>query len=428
MSDLSPHRRPDAAARLPMTLPQDGLDAAREAARERFLAMGLPGHRDEYWRFTDPAPFNRIEPPALERVVGDSTLFDGFDKLTLVFVDGRFDAEASDPLALEGVEITPLSAGAANAAWVGDLYGRLEAASQTPVPRPFATLNTAAATDGLAIRVTGHPEKLIHILHRRSEKPVDAVWHHVVRVEPGAEATILESGIAGARQNTVFEADVAKSGRLHFITSKRAGVPEESLAHLFARVAEGATLKSFELVIGGQVMRRESMIEMAGDDAVVHVAGACLGGEDFHHDDTVFITHDGLRGESRQVFKKVLTRGATGVFQGKILVKPDAQKTDGYQISQALLLDDNSQFLAKPELEIYADDVVCSHGSTTGAIDETALFYLCSRGIPHDAAVVLLVLSFLADALEEIENEALRTRITERLAEVLEGGIGPLVA
>ena len=124
-----------------------------------------------------------------------------------------------------------------------------------------------------------------------------------------------------------------------------------------------------------------------------------------HHDDTVFITHDALNCESRQVFKKVLRNGAQGVFQGKNLVKAGAQKTDGYQLSQSLLLDGDSQFLAKPELEIYADDVKCSHGSTSGAIDETALFYLRSRGVPLIDAEVLLVLSFLGDAIAEIEDE-----------------------
>ena len=115
----------------------------------------------------------------------------------------------------------------------------------------------------------------------------------------------------------------------------------------------------------------------------------------------------------------MLKNGAQGVFQGKILVKPGAQKTDGYQISQALLLDEGSQFLAKPELEIYADDVQCSHGSTTGALDETALFYLRSRGVPKERATVLLVLSFLAAALEEVDDLRLRDEISERLDEWL---------
>jgi len=140
-----------------------------------------------------------------------------------------------------------------------------------------------------------------------------------------------------------------------------------------------------------------------------------MGDGDFHHDDTIFITHAGQRCESRQVFKKVLKNGAVGVFQGKILVKQGAQKTDGYQISQSLLLDGDSQFLAKPELEIYADDVKCSHGSTSGAIDDTALFYLQSRGISKRAAQSLLVLAFLAEAIAEIDDEALAEDVRQRL-------------
>lgn len=146
------------------------------------------------------------------------------------------------------------------------------------------------------------------------------------------------------------------------------------------------------------------------------MAGASIGEGDFRHDDTVFITHDAVDCESRQVFKKVLRTGATGIFQGKILVKPDAQKTDGYQISQSLLLDDDSQFLTKPELEIYADDVACSHGSTSGAVDETSLFYLRSRGLQKEEAEELLVLAFVDEAISEIENEDFADRVRERLA------------
>ena len=145
-----------------------------------------------------------------------------------------------------------------------------------------------------------------------------------------------------------------------------------------------------------------------------------MGDGDFHHDDTVFITHDAVDCESRQVFKKVLRNGATGVFQGKILVNQVAQKTDGYQISQSLLLDGDSQFLAKPELEIYADDVVCSHGSTSGAIDEESLFYLKSRGVPHAQAMNLLVLAFLAEAVAEIDEEEIADEIIGRLTNWLE--------
>jgi len=171
------------------------------------------------------------------------------------------------------------------------------------------------------------------------------------------------------------------------------------------------------MTVNGILTRNECVIELTGDNAKAHVAGAAVGDGDFLHDDTVFVTHDAVDCESRQVFKKVLRNGAVGVFQGKILVKEGAQKTDGYQISQGLLLDEDSQFLAKPELEIYADDVACSHGSTVGSVDATALFYLTSRGIPKKAAQDMLVLAFLAEAMEEIDDDVIAEILTARLSE-----------
>lgn len=188
-----------------------------------------------------------------------------------------------------------------------------------------------------------------------------------------------------------------------------------AVTHLFARLGAGAQLKSFTLTKNGRLTRNETVVELAGAGGSAHVAGAAVGDGDFLQDDTVFVTHAAPGCESRQVYKKVLKNGATGVFQGKILVHPQAQKTDGYQISQSLLLDEASQFLAKPELEIYADDVKCSHGSTSGAIDPVALFYLRSRGVPEAQAKGLLVLAFLAEALEEIADERLAEDIRGRL-------------
>lgn len=403
-----------------LSLPQDGFAAAaRRNALQRLQVMGLPGPRDEYWRYTDTRGFNApIPAPLAIPTQGETALFDGLDKLTLVFVDGVFDEAASDDLALEGLEIATLAQADKGANWAADLYGVLEAAGQTPVKRPFAALNTAAARDGLLIRVTATPSMPVHVVHRRGMDDADALWHHVIRVESGAEFTLLETGMSGARSNSVIEVDLAADARFHHIASKRAVDPRLGIGHVFARVGARAQFKSFTLSVNGTTMRNEAVIDIAGDDAVAHIAAAVLGDGNrgpFHHDDTVFITHGAERGESRQVFKKVLKNGATGVFQGKILVQPGAQKTDGYQISQALLLDESSQFLAKPELEIYADDVKCSHGSTTGALDDEALFYLRSRGVPRERAIVFLVLSFLADALAEVEDDVLRERIYERL-------------
>lgn len=408
-------------------LPESGFTAAaRREALARFAAMGLPVRRDEYWRFTDPAELNR--PEAAEAPVfedGDEApLFDGVERVRLVFTDGRFDAAASDDPALAGVEIARLAeAGARDIHWAKDLYGVLEARGQTPVARPFAALNTAQATDGVLIRVTGRAERPVHLIYRHRDARSDAILHHCIRVERGAELTVLESGPAAARFNKVLEVDVAAGGRFHHVRAQGRDHARRAITHIFARIAEGALFKSFTLTFNGRLTRNECVIEIVGDGAVAHVAGAALGdGRNgaFHHDDTVFVTHDAVGCESRQVFKKVLKNGAVGVFQGKILVRPGAQKTDGYQISQSLLLDEDSQFLAKPELEIYADDVKCSHGSTTGAIDETALFYLRSRGVSKADATALLILSFLADAIAEIEDEALAADIVARLENWLE--------
>jgi Fe-S cluster assembly protein SufD len=256
----------------------------------------------------------------------------------------------------------------------------------------------------------------VNFIYLHNDTTSDAILHNVVKVEAGAEMTLLETGPAAARFSKLLEVDVADGGKFNHVRAQGRDHERRAVTHCFARIAAESTFKSFTLTFNGVLTRNECVLELVGDDAVAHVAGVCVGdGKDFHHDDTVFVTHDALNGESRQVFKKVLRNGATGVFQGKILVKEGAQKTDGYQISQSLLLDDDSQFLAKPELEIYADDVACSHGSTSGAIDETALFYLRSRGVPHDEARNLLTLSFLAEALEEIEDEALAEDLRDRL-------------
>ncbi|MBF9036322.1 Fe-S cluster assembly protein SufD [Rhodobacterales bacterium HKCCE2091] len=400
--------------------------AARADALARLEAMGLPGRRDEYWRFTAPDVLNAPEPAraAVLDTGDEEPIFDAVDRLKVVFVDGVFDAEASDTLEMAGLEIERLGdALARDITWARDLYGVLEARGQDPVKRPHAALNTAFATDGVAIRATGRAEKPVSLIYLHESDSSDAILHHLVRVEEGAELTLLESGPAAARFNKAMEVDVAAGGAFHHVRAQGRDHERRAITHAFARVGRGALYKSFTLTANGALTRNEHVVEIAGDEASAHVAGAALGdghSGPFHHDDTVFITHDAVACESRQVFKKVLRNGAEGVFQGKILVKPGAQKTDGYQLSQALLLDEDSSFQAKPELEIYADDVQCSHGSTTGAIDETALFYLRSRGVPTAEATDLLVLAFVAEAIDEIADETLREEVMSRLTAWLE--------
>ncbi|MFQ5438179.1 MAG: Fe-S cluster assembly protein SufD [Paracoccaceae bacterium] len=404
-------------------LPDGGawITQARAKAAKRLRAMGLPARRDEYWRFTRPEALNA-------KTVGEAAILPDRDRaifaaaapLRIVFVDGVLDPDASDALKAKNLVIETLdSAGARDIHWCKEVFGLIEAGMQSPIERPLAALNTAFATEGLVIRATGTVDKPINIRYLRRDPQAIATVHHVIRLDEGADLTLLEDGPAAARLSKVIEVDVADGAAFHHVRAQ--GPDHQRLAHthVFARLSNRASFKSFTLTINGALTRNEAVIELNGDDAHATIAGACVGEGAFHHDDTVFVTHDARNCESRQVFKKVLKNGATGVFQGKILVRPDAQKTDGYQISQALLLDDDARFLAKPELEIHADDVACSHGSTVGAIDETALFYLTSRGIERGQAQNMLVLAFLAEALEEIENPAIR----DNLATSLQGWI-----
>jgi Fe-S cluster assembly protein SufD len=393
------------------------LAEARADALARVRTMGLPGGRDEYWRYTRPDTLNQPEPVRAEPFAEDEApIFDEVDTVTLVFVDGVFDEAASDIPALAGVSIERLADVAANDIhWAKGLYGKLESRGQVPVERPFAALNTAFATDGVVISVAARADRPVSLVYRQTDAGSDVFLHHLVKLEKGADLTLIESGVGAARFNSVLEVEIADGAAFHHVRAQGRARQRRSVTHLFARLGQESVFKSFTLSVNGVMTRNECVIELTGDDAIAHVAGACVGDGDFHNDDTVFITHDAERCESRQVFKKVLRNGATGVFQGKILVKPGAQKTDGYQISQSLLLDEDSQFLAKPELEIYADDVICSHGSTSGAIDEEALFYLRSRGVPVAEATDLLTLAFLAEAIAEIENEALADEMRTRL-------------
>ncbi len=397
-------------------LPEGGW-GARADALARLRAMGLPGARDEYWKYTRPETLVQPDAPAAAVMAPeDPAMFNTIDRLRVVFVDGVFDAQASDDLSLEGISIERLAEVAGtDIHWAQGLYGQLETRGQSPVARPLAALNTAYARDGVVIHVTGKPSKPINLIYIHQDTDSDAILHHVVRVDSGAEATILENGPAAARFNKCMEIDIADGGALHLVRSQGRDHERRCASHIFARLGAESVFKAFTLTVNGILTRNEAVIELTEDDAVAHIAGACVGDGDFLHDDTVFITHDAVNCESRQVFKKVLRNGATGVFQGKILVKEGAQKTDGYQISQSLLLDGDSQFLAKPELEIYADDVACSHGSTSGAIDEEAMFYLRSRGVPASEATDLLTLAFLAEAVEEIEAVALRDELIDRL-------------
>ena len=260
-----------------LTMPADGWPrAAREAALERLRAMGLPGARDEYWKFTRPDTLTAPEAPEAALFdAGEPPMFDAFDRLKIVFTDGVFDPAASDDLALEGIEIARLEeAGAADLHWARDVYGTLEARGHAPVPRPLAALNTAYATDGVLIRVTATPSKPVSLIYRQASTTSDAYLHHCIKVETGASLTLLENGPAAARFNNVIEADIADGATLHHVRAQGRDHERRAATHIFARLGEASVFKSFSVTVNGVMTRNETVVEMAGERGVAGEAVA----------------------------------------------------------------------------------------------------------------------------------------------------------
>ncbi len=417
-----------AAEALLHILPLPGREAgwareARAAARTRLLEAGAPARRDEYWKYTDPAsltaPIAVVD--ATEVRPDFDSQFGEIHPLRARFVNGHYRPDLSDDLAQDGLTVTTLSETLQqDISFARDLFGQLEAAGQEKVVRPLAALNTACATEGLVLHVTGEVAEPVHLRHDHVGEG-SSLLHHLIRVESGGSLLLLESGTVTSK---VLEVDIADGGSFQHVRIQ-AGPRAPSAGHIFARLGAEAQFKTFTLTADGEMTRNEVVMEFCGDNASGHIAGAVLGKGASHIDNTVFVTHGSLNCESRQVFKNVLTDKARGIFQGKIFVRQGAQKTDGYQISQSVLLSEGAEFSAKPELEIYADDVKCSHGSTTGKLDETALFYLRSRGVPYAEAEAMLIAAFAEAAFEEIGNaalaEAMRAHVARWMAERSEG-------
>ena len=395
---------------------------ARQEAGLRAAAVGRPGRRDEYWKFTDPAGF--CDPGAPEARLPEeiSSIMPAEPSSQMAhFRNGRLGEFRGADADGSGLEVMPMSGAISDPDhWSSEIFGNLEAAGQRPVGRGLAVENTRDASEGLFVRCHGQAPCILHIDCRSGSAPAGSAAHHVIRVESGSDLTIIEEGSISEGANVVFEVDVADGGKFSHIRVQDGGLQSGTINHIFARVGEEGEFSHFSLTANHQLVRNECVVELAGRGGSAHLAGAVIGGAESHHDDTVLIIHGAEGCQSRQVYKKVLHGGSTGVFQGKILVRKGAQQTDGYQISKAMLIGEDSRFLAKPELEIYADDVVCSHGSTSGSADAGSLFYLRARGIPEPEALNLLAMAFLAETLQEIRDrksaEFLRQRIDRHLA------------
>ncbi|WP_342788612.1 Fe-S cluster assembly protein SufD [Rhabdaerophilum calidifontis] len=397
-------------ARLP------GAAAVRAAAFARFEKTGLPSRRVESWHYTDLRSLMRELAPAAGEAAVPAALpeFEGLGH-RLVLVNGRAGA---GPLPA-GVTVEPLAT--ALAAGRVALGAAMGAAEDTIVD-----LNTALAREGLAIRIARGAEAALHLAFVTvAETAVSVASRIVVEVEPGAALTLVEThtgpdGLA-CQQNIVVELALGAGARVEHVRVNESGDAALALSTLAATLAAGSALASLNVSTGGAVSRHQVFVTYAGEGATLSLRGATMIKGRQHCDNTLVVDHAVPHGESRELFRTVIDDEAQGVFQGKIIVRPDAQKTDGQMASNALLLGDEAGMANKPELEIFADDVVCAHGATCGALDENQLFYLMARGLPKPEAEALLVEAFVAEALDQVRHEGIRAALTAKIGAFMRG-------
>jgi len=376
-----------------------GDQAVRDAAAAAFERSGLPSVREEAWKYTSLRALaeSSFEEP-LTAVAEAPDLGPVLDAPRLVLVDGRYQPDLSTPPA--GVSVETFAE-------------RPDFGTLADTTLPMVALNTMLAEDGLHLRVPAGVDAgtvVLVSIGLDNHRPVAFHPRHAVRLQEGASLTILEvaRGQGTYLQNAVTQVEVAAGAKLVHITLQDQSASAYHLQTTFATIAEGGVYDTFVLTLGSRLARTEIHARLGGPNGAVHLNGAQLLTDSQHGDITTVVAHDAPNCASRQTVKNVLTGRSRGVFQGRIEVARAAQKTDGYQMNQALLLSPTAEIDCKPQLEIYADDVKCSHGATVGELDPGQLFYLRSRGVPEEAARAILVRAFLAEAMDPIAHEDAR--------------------
>lgn len=394
--------------------------ARRQAGAARFEAMGFPTRRDEEWKYTDVraiaqgnfaladnAEFSQAQAAALTLPL---------EAYRLTFVDGVFSAVLSD---LEGlpssVQVMPLSKALSdNHEAVGGPLGRLTGVEFSP----FAALNTAFVEEGAVVRIAPGTvvEKPI-LLQFLSRAGAPVMSHPRVLVEAAgrSEATLIEHYVGEADAanftNVVGELMLDRGAILNHYKLQEAPLGDLHIASIHVEQSRDSRYTSYNLNLGGALVRNDLICELDGQGAESNLYGLFFGQGRQHVDNHTKVNHNAPLTFSNENYKGILDDRAQGVFNGRVYVKRDSQKIEGFQSNQNLLLSDRAQINAKPELEIYADDVKCSHGTTTGQLDEEAVYALRTRGIDEATARGLLTLAFAGEVLEQVTLDAIAERV-----------------
>ena len=401
--------------------------ALREDAFRRFETEGLPHRRVEEWKYTDLRALMReakplaVPPDAAAKARAKDALatLAAIDARRIVFVDGAFVPELSDLARLEpGLTIGSM----AQALAAGDrgLLGHL--GQVVPTHDVAVALNTAFMGDGALIHVAQGAAlaQPLHLVFVNAGSEAASVFiRSLVVIESGARAMLLESHVGSSASedqvNAVLELKVGDAAHVDHIKITDEGAGALHLSTLIAAIGAHARFNEFLFTTGGGVVRNQAFVRFGGAGTVAGIRGASLLKGRQHADTTLVADHAAADCTSRELFRSVLDEEGRSVFQGKIIVRPHAQKTDAKMVTNALLLSERAEADNKPELEIFADDVQCGHGATSGALDEELLFYLKARGIPAKEAQALLIQAFVGEAVEGIEHAGLRDALMDRV-------------
>jgi Fe-S cluster assembly protein SufD len=377
----------------------------RDAAFARFQEKGLPHRRIEAWHYTD--------------------LRSKMTHVASVENEVALDIPAA-PLALRLpvdrviVNSVPQNNGDAR---IGLTITSLDGAPAASIDDAAVLLNTAFASGGYRIHIATGASVELHLHHVFGGDAL-AASVCLIELEPGAHLTLLESvtGDESAYQaNTRVDITLHSDARLDHVRFVAHGEKAQSIHSMFLNLETHAVATSTTLTYSGALNRTQVFSRFAGEYAKLNLNGITLGKDSEHADSTLVVTHAAPHGESRETYKHILKDRAVGVFQGKICVEPQAQKTDGRMMCGAVLLSDTATLNAKPELEIFADDVQCAHGATCGALDEDLLFYLRARGLPRVEAEALLLQAFVGDALKDIDDAATHDLLMGAVVDWLRG-------
>jgi Fe-S cluster assembly protein SufD len=438
-AEIKPMRTPaelklvEAFALAKAQLPGDPETIARRLdAFRRFEHLGLPHRRVEDWKYTDLRTLMRDAKPLAQvpsaavrlHAHNAGKIFAAAQPRRLVFVDGAFAPDLSDLSALEpGLAVRPMASALAQ----GDPLLRHWLGRVVPTEDVAVALNTAFMGDGAVITVGPNTciERPLHLVFAfGSAAPAAVFARTLVVVEEGARITLLESfeGPSGIdyQVNTALELVVGDRARVDHVKFGAEGLSALHLSTLMAKLGHQAELNDVGVTTGGAVSRNQLFVHFAGQQARLAANSATFIKGRQHVDTTIVVDHAVGGGTSRELNKSVLDDDSRGIFQGKIIVRPLAQKTDGKMMSQALLLSDTAEADNKPELEIFADDVQCGHGATAGALDQDLLFYVKARGIPPREAEALLIAAFVGEAIELIEHQVVRESLMAAASEWLQ--------